>query len=161
MQYLIDGHNLIPQAGLRLDSVDDELELIRLLQEFGRLSRSTMEVYFDGAPVGHVGQRRHGRVTATFVSLASSADAAIQQRLRGLGADARNWTVVSSDRQVKRAAEAAKATVETSPAFARRIRTHLAQSAAAAEANPRGDEAGRTPAEEVQHWLEIFRRRRD
>ena len=29
MPYLIDGHNLIPKLGLRLDELDDEIELIR------------------------------------------------------------------------------------------------------------------------------------
>ena len=50
MPYLIDGHNLIPKLGLRLDSVDDEMELVAILQEFARLERSQIEVYFDGAP---------------------------------------------------------------------------------------------------------------
>ena len=56
MPYLIDGHNLIPKVGLRLDSVDDELELIELLQAHGRRSRSLIEVFFDGAPAGQVWQ---------------------------------------------------------------------------------------------------------
>jgi hypothetical protein len=39
MPYLIDGHNLIPKLGLRLDSMDDEQELIAILQEYARLER--------------------------------------------------------------------------------------------------------------------------
>ncbi|MBL0344247.1 hypothetical protein [Candidatus Villigracilis affinis] len=50
MPYLIDGHNLIPKVGLRLDSPNDELELARLLQDFARIKRQPVEVYFDGAP---------------------------------------------------------------------------------------------------------------
>ncbi len=34
MPYLIDGHNLIPKVGLRLDSMDDEMDLLAHLQEF-------------------------------------------------------------------------------------------------------------------------------
>ncbi len=52
MPYLIDGHNLIPKLGLRLDSPDDEMELAAILQEFARLNRREVEVYFDGAPAG-------------------------------------------------------------------------------------------------------------
>ena len=37
MPYLIDGHNLIPKLGLRLDLPDDEMQLIGILQEFCRL----------------------------------------------------------------------------------------------------------------------------
>ena len=50
--YEVDGHNLIPKVGLRLDSFDDEMELVALLQEFARLHRRQVEVYFDGAPAG-------------------------------------------------------------------------------------------------------------
>ena len=161
MPYLIDGHNLIPRVGLQLDSVDDELELIELLQEFARLTRSTLEVYFDGAPVGQAGKRRYGRLTAIFVSLGSSADAAIQQRLRSLRGNARYWTVVSSDREVQRAAAAAKATVEAAEEFSRRIRSSQEKSAVEEEAKRRNREDGALPADEVQHWLEVFKRRRD
>ena len=46
MPYLIDGHNLIPRLGLRLDSMDDEMELIAILQEFYRTERRQVEVFF-------------------------------------------------------------------------------------------------------------------
>ena len=67
MPYLIDGHNLIPKLGLRLDSPDDEMELVAILQEFCRLERRQVEVYFDGAPTPHAGTRKLGTVTAHFV----------------------------------------------------------------------------------------------
>jgi len=67
MPYLVDGHNLIPKAGLRLDAPDDEMELVRRLQEFCRLHRKQVEVYFDGAPAGQAGTRNLGAVKAIFV----------------------------------------------------------------------------------------------
>ncbi len=83
MPYLIDGHNLIPKLGLRLDSMEDEMELVALLQEYCRLTRrSGMEVYFDGAPAGQAGTRKMGPITAHFVRLGSSADEAIRKRLK-------------------------------------------------------------------------------
>jgi predicted RNA-binding protein with PIN domain len=100
MPYLIDGHNLIPKLGLRLDAVDDELELIAILQEFCRLEHRQVEVYFDGAPVSQGGIRKLGAVTAYFVPQTSNADTAIRKRLNKLGKAAKNWTVVTSDRQV-------------------------------------------------------------
>ena len=41
MPYLIDGHNLIPEIGLQLDSFDDEPELVKRLNLYCRLSRRT------------------------------------------------------------------------------------------------------------------------
>ena len=101
MSYLIDGHNLIPKLGLRLNSPDDEMQLIGILQEFCRLQRREAEVYFDGAPVGQAHTQKVGIVTAHFVRLGTTADSAIKNRLEKLGRGARNWIVVSSDREVK------------------------------------------------------------
>src|SRR5512143_3697059 len=98
MPYLVDGHNLIPKIGLRLDAPDDELQLLRLLQEFSRISRHHVEVYFDGAPPGKGREKGFGLVTAHFVPSSSSADLAIGARLRKLGRTAPNWIVVTSDR---------------------------------------------------------------
>jgi len=109
MPYLIDGHNLIPKLGLRLDSVDDEMELISILQEFCRLERRQVEVYFDGAPTPHARTRKLGVVTAHFVPLKSTADNAIRSRLKKMGKSAKNWIVVSSDHQVQADAHAARA----------------------------------------------------
>ena len=118
MPYLIDGHNLIPKVGLRLASMDDEMELINILQEFCRLERKPVEVYFDGAPAPHAGTRKLGAVTAHFVPLGTTADEAIRNRLKKLGRSAKNWSVVSSDRQVQADTRAARAEVISSEAFA-------------------------------------------
>src|SRR5512141_2192237 len=122
MHYLIDGHNLIPKLGLRLDSMDDEMELIAILQEFHRVTRKEVDVYFDGAPAPHAGTRKLGAVTAHFVRLGTTADDAIRKRLKTLGKSARNWTVVSSDRQVRAEANAVRAQVITSDSFAAALR---------------------------------------
>src|SRR5918996_1831194 len=118
MPYLIDGHNLIPKLGLRLDSIDDEMELITILQEFCRLEQRQVEVFFDGAPAPQAGTRKLGAITAHFVRLGATADNAIRIRLKKLGKSARNWTVVSSDRQVQAEARAVHAEVISSDSFA-------------------------------------------
>src|SRR5687768_12705029 len=118
MPYLIDGHNLIPKLGLHLDSIDDEMELISILQEFCRRTRKQMEVFFDGAPTPHAGTRKMGTVTAHFVQLGTTADNAIRNRVKRLGKSAKNWIVVSSDRQVQAESRAAQAEVVSSDAFA-------------------------------------------
>jgi predicted RNA-binding protein with PIN domain len=155
MPYLIDGHNLIPKLGLRLDSLDDEEQLIPRLQEFCRLRRAQVEVFFDGAPSGQASTRKAGVVTAHFIRKGSSADAAIEARLARLGKAARNWIVVSSDRRVQGAAGAAHAGVLSSEDFVR----EMSRAQALQTSKPKQD-ATLAPSE-VEEWLDIFNRRRD
>ena len=153
MPFLIDGHNLIPRVGLRLDSLDDELDLIRLLQEFCRLSRSQAEVYFDNAPAGQPAKQKHGMVTAHFVRKPDIADEAIYQRIRKLGLSAKNWTIVSSDRRVQAEARSTKAKILSSDEFARQVRLTLQNKSASL-----GDNA--LNEKEINDWLELFGKRR-
>lgn len=158
MPYLIDGHNLIPKIpGLRLGSVDDEMQLVVLLQDFCRLSRKQVEVYFDQAAPGQSGKRSLGMVRAHFVPSGRTADQAIQQRLNKLSRSARNWTVVSSDRSVQLSARQAGAQVLASEAFAALIRDTLKQDHSA---NQDKSDRNLTP-EEVEEWLDLFHPRRD
>lgn len=150
MPYLIDGHNLIPKLGLRLDSIDDEMGLIAILQEFCRVEQRQAEVFFDGAPGAQAGTRRQGRVTAHFVRLGATADDAIQNRLKRLGKSAKNWTVVSSDRQVQANARAAHAEVLSSDSFAGMLKHARAR-------KPEGDQT--LSPKEVEDWLKLFEER--
>jgi len=154
MPYLIDGHNLIPKLGLRLDSLDDENELIPRLQEFCRLRRVQVEVFFDGAPPGQASTRQAGTVRIYFVRRGSSADAAIELRLERLGKQAKNWTVVSSDGRVQHAARAAHARVLSSEEFASEMSKARAVSTSTVK-----HEATLAP-EEVEEWLKFFDRKR-
>lgn len=154
MPYLIDGHNLIPKLGLRLDSPDDEMELAAVLQEFARLNRRQVEVYFDGAPAGHAGTRSLGTVKAHFVRLGQTADAAIHARLQKMGRAAKNWTVVSSDREIQSAARAAQAESLTSEEFVKLIRqTRMSV------AKPAEDKV--LSKREVDAWIKLFTEKTD
>jgi predicted RNA-binding protein with PIN domain len=154
MQYLVDGHNLIPKLGLRLDSFDDEEDLVARLQEFCRLRRARAEVYFDGAPPGQPSMRKMGLVTAHFVRAASSADAAIEVRLAQLGRAARNWTVVSSDERLRRAAGAVHAAVLSAEEFAGEM------SKAGTPTTPASKAKATLSPEEVEEWLDFFNRKK-
>lgn len=153
MPYLIDGHNLIPKLGLRLDSPDDEMELVAILQEYCRRVRKQVDVYFDGAPGPQAGSRKLGAVTAHFVRLGTTADNAIRRRLKTLGKSARNWTVVSSDRQVQAEAQAARAEVVSSDSFAAMLKQVRASA-------PKASEDRKLSDEEVENWLKLFEERR-
>ena len=154
MPYIVDGHNLIPTLGLRLDSVDDEMELIAILQEFCRLERRQVDVYFDGAPTPQAGTRKLGSVTAHFVRLGTTADDAIRKRLKKLGKSAKNWTVVSSDRQVQAEARAAHAEAIPSAVFAQILRQ-------ARNSAPKSAEDRTLSPKEVEEWLKLFGGKRD
>jgi predicted RNA-binding protein with PIN domain len=149
MPYLVDGHNLIPKLGLRLDSPDDETQLVAVLQEFSRLARRDVHVFFDGAPPGQAQTRRFARVTAHFVRLGRTADDAIKAELRRLGSAARNWIVISSDRVVQAESRAVHASVMSSEEFASQLR-RVQGSAHRKEGEPE------LTAEELQEWLRLF-----
>ncbi len=152
MSYLIDGHNLIPKIqGLSLQAMDDEERLISMLQEFCRATRKSVDVYFDNAPAGQAGQRNFGMVHAHFVRQGSTADQAIETRLSRLGKQARNWTVVSSDRRVQAAARAAHAKVVSADAFS----SLMLQSRQVRSST--GDEPDLSEGE-IEEWLRIFKK---
>lgn len=151
MPYLIDGHNLIPKLGLRLDSMDDEMELVNILQEFYRKDRKPIEVYFDGAPAPQAGTRRLGTVTAHFVALGSSADHAIRAHLKRLGKSAKNWTVISSDRQVQAEAHAMRAVVISSDSFAVMLKE-------ARTSAPKTKADRRLTEKEIDEWMRLFQK---
>ena len=150
MHYLVDGHNLIPKLGLRLDSMDDELELVSILQEFARLKRHKVEVYFDGAPPAQAGTRSIGTVRAHFIRLGQTADNAIRVRLQKMGKSAKNVMVVSSDREVQNSARGNQAQFVSSDEFVKQIK-------AAFSSTPTSKtEDKKLSAKEVDEWLEVF-----
>ncbi len=153
MPYIIDGHNLIPKIpGLSLDSIEDETNLIEMLQEFCRRRRKQVEVYFDNAPPGQLRIRKYGVVTARFTRAGQTADQAIRSRLNNMGRSARNWTVVSSDREVQSSAKAAKAQIMLSEDFAQLLTQTISESLGG-DAEP--GEATLSP-EDLDDWLNLF-----
>jgi hypothetical protein len=153
MPYLIDGHNLIPKIpGLSLQAADDEIHLVELLQEFCRVERKAVEVYFDNAPPGQSGTRRFGQVTAHFVRRGNSADLAIRQRLARLGKSAPNWTVVSSDGEVQSAARLARAQVTSAESFVKAVQQSLEKTTSPEKSY----QEGVLSPEEVEEWLRLF-----
>lgn len=153
MPYIIDGHNLIPRLpGFSLNDLDDEMQLVKLLQEFCRLKQKKVEVFFDNLPAGGEKVRKFGAVTARFVRQGSSADEAIKRKLVSLKGDARNYTVVSSDHEVQTFCRAVRAQVISSEVFvdqllaAQRSGKNRQDDRSSADINP----------DELKEWLEIF-----
>lgn len=151
MQYIIDGHNLIGQMrGLSLSDLEDEQALVDLLVPFLRAKKSRAMVFFDRAAVGQSGQRNFGLVKAVFVPSGSTADAAIADYIRQLGASARNHTLVSSDRMVQAAARSRHVAILTSQEFAAKIEEFYNSEPQAAPTEFQLSE------QELQEWEDLF-----
>ena len=113
-----------------------------------------MEVYFDGAPIGHAGTRNLGTVRAHFVKLGQTADDAIRARLNKMGKSAKNWIVVSSDREVQSAARVNQAKHISSEEFVRVIRE-------ARNSPSKGNATDKKiSTQEVEDWLKLFNDRK-
>lgn len=119
MRWLVDGYNVIRRAPELKSREQESLEagrqaLCALLIEVARVSGDTFTVVFDGAQAG--GRAGGGgRVSVIFSSARESADSVLARMAREGGA------VVSNDREVRRAAERAGATVVTTDQFLARL----------------------------------------
>ena len=99
---VIDGHNLIPKIpGVNLQDAEDENKLIEMLNEYCRLSRNQVEVFFDGAPAPANPSRKSGLVHAHFIRIGLTADDAIIDFVRRQHSPNHLLTVVSSDHRVR------------------------------------------------------------
>jgi hypothetical protein len=153
MPYLVDGHNLIPHIpGISLADEEDEQALIHLLEGFANRQRTRIEVFFDQAPPSRAGSKTFGTVKAHFVRQGSTADQALVSRLQGIGKEAKNWTVVTSDREILAEARSLASKTLSSPAFAGMV----LGSATAPGPSLEKDESREVSEEEVQYWLDQF-----
>ncbi len=131
--------------------LDDEQILIEYLQVYARENRKKLEVFFDGAPVGKSGSRNYGLVQAVFVRKGMTADEAIRIRLKKLKKNARNYIVVSSDRQVQAEARDVGATIIRSEDFSEEV----IQAGYRSVSNDQIDETFLNK-NEVEEWLRLF-----
>lgn len=153
MPFLVDGHNLIPHIpGLTLKDLEDERSLLELLGVFANRQRTQVEVYFDRAAPAQGGSQSLGRVKAHFVRQGITADQAIISRLKRLGKSAKNWTVVTSDREIRVEARSAGSSLLSSAEFASRLQEKLSEGGS-------GDGKGDDPQVsqgEIEYWLDRF-----
>jgi hypothetical protein len=153
-QLLIDGHNLIGQMpGLSLDDPDDEQKLIVILRKYAARRRAKIVVVFDsGIPGGRSNALSGGGVTAIFAAAKHTiADKILIERIQDFPRPA-DWTVISSDNQVRAAATKRKAMVKSAQEFVS-IMT----------APPKGDDQvavdEKLSDEEVDEWLKVFKKK--
>jgi predicted RNA-binding protein with PIN domain len=153
MHYLIDGHNLIAKMpGISLDDPNDEAKLVIRLKSWSAGSkRRRITVVFDsGLPGGQSRALSSGSVKVLFASTGSSADAILIGRIRKVQNPA-EYTLVTSDRAVIKAAQARNMPRISAESFAAQIQT--SNKSAKAES----DLAPVLSAEEVEEWLQLFK----
>ena len=159
MEYYIDGHNLIPKlSGIRLSDDNDEQALLERLQEYARLSRRKLTVFFDKAPENKTRNGSYGTLQVVYVTHQTKADEEIIARVNKAGKTrAAEITVVSSDQHVQWQCHQAGAHTLPSEQFAsemNRIFSHGEKTMKRSNQPPRIE--AKLSAKEVDEWLKIF-----
>jgi len=150
MHVLIDGHNLIGKlSDISLADRDDETKLLRRIQRYRARTGRRVTVFFDGGAVYKPGStRKIGGITIRYAPHGVTADALIIKQLRR-ERNPKEVLVVTSDREIQRAAKDVRAKIVSSAEFADILADLLIPPSTANE------EPALSP-EEVDDWLSIF-----
>lgn len=120
MHYLIDGHNLIGKMpDISLSDPDDEVQLILRLRSWTAVSKKRqVSVYFDGGlPGGKNVQLSTSQVRVIFASAGKTADALLINHINRFK-NPPEYTLVSNDQEIIKAAQARKLPQVRSEKFA-------------------------------------------
>ncbi len=152
---VIDGHNLIGQIlDISLSDPHDEEKLIKRLEEYHRERGTPIIVVFDPGQAPPPTKRLRGKgIKVLFAPPGSKADTLIINLIKK-SPYPRGLTIVSSDREVRRAARARRAKTMTAESFARM----LSRPQTFPVTQPTIKEKGLSPSE-VREWMAIFRKR--
>ena len=156
MPVVVDGYNLLHATREYEEAADwGRQQLCRLLIEWARRKREEVVVVFDGAaPRGALAEQLHGKGIGVIYSGAGrSADALIAQMIEASSAP-RRLVVVSSDRQVRRAARRRQCRLVASPVFF--VGVVKALSGRRAQAAEPAEKRDGTAPQDVDRWLRQF-----
>ena len=150
MPFLVDGNNLLGQTpGLKLRDPKSRLQLIQRICAHQHRKGGRYTIFFDGEPDrGPARLESHlGGVTVRYSGRGVSADEAIKRALRS-AAHPREWTVISSDRELA---------VEFRHLGARSVDcAEFNRNLARLESEPLRRWEKSVSASEVEEWLKIF-----
>lgn len=165
MHYLIDGHNLIGKLpDLSLSDPDDELRLTLRLKSWIAESKSReVTLFFDGGvPGGHLNRLSGRHLKVIFAPAGQPADALIIRHLKTVK-NPGNVTLITSDREIIRAAQTLRIRHLLSEEFVRRMGFVFREEKEKEE--KKGEETAVSPEKpddprlnpaEVQEWLDLF-----
>jgi hypothetical protein len=119
---VIDGHNLIGQMlEISLSDPHDEEKLIKRLEGYHRERGTSIIVVFDPGQAPPPAKRLRGKgIKVLFAPPGSKADTLIINLIKK-SPYPKGLTIVSSDREVRRAARARRAKMMTAQRFARML----------------------------------------
>lgn len=152
---IIDGHNLlhtIRKKGEDLQAISD-VQLCRIIGRFLKLTSKKGEIIFDGTgPRDKSGFDNISNLEVFFAGRATDADTVIEHKIR-INTAPKRLTVVSSDRRLRKAAQARKATALKSEAFWADLQKQLSRKRPAKE--PAAKRHGLSESE-TKLWLKFF-----
>ncbi len=155
MPVIIDGHNLlwsVQKISEDFESVSD-VQLCRIIGRYLKLISNTGEIIFDGTgPPDKSAFDNISNLEVLFAGLGSDADTVIENKIKASTAPKR-LTVVSSDRRLRDAARARKATTVKSEVFWANLRRQLGRKKTIKE--PPAKRSGLSESETKQ-WLKFF-----
>ena len=154
---MIDGHNLIAQMpGMTLADPDDEVQLVLRLRRFAARKKQKITVVFDhGIPGGWSRDLSTRPVKVVFAGSHSNADRVILERIR----EAKTPTdikLVSSDGEIRRAAQARRVEVIPSQEFVLML---FKPPPEAREVKPQSDKREDVwlSKDQVKEWMRLFK----
>ena len=155
MPLVIDGHNLlwsIHKPGTDSEPITD-IQLCHRLGRYLKLVGETGEIVFDGTgPRDKSDFDNIPGLEVIFAGLATDADSVIEDKIRANTAPKR-LTIVSSDRRLRAAARARKATTVKSAVFWRNLQKRLSRKQPVRE--PSAKRLGISKSE-TEQWLKYF-----
>lgn len=157
MEFLVDGHNLIPKIpGLSLNDPEDEMKLIDILVEYSRLSRRKIILFFDKRAVGHPFETKIGTIRVFHADARSTADETIIRYVQKYAAKRANFTVISSDRHIQVQVKGLGADALASEEFAKQVVGALRNPAKKRSAYPKARLEAPLSEAEISDWLDVF-----
>ncbi len=153
--FFIDGHNLLhsinkAHGGSGLIS---DVQLCHIIGSYLRLTGQSGEIIFDGTgPPDKSGFDGISNLEVFFAGLGTDTDTVIEDKIIANSAP-RRLKIVSSDRRLRKAARARKATSVKSEVFWNNIQKQLSRKKTAKE--PTAKRRGLSESE-TRQWLEIF-----
>jgi uncharacterized protein len=152
---IIDGHNLLHTVyKIEGDSLSlDDIGLCRIIEKYLKLTGQNGEIVFDGSgPRDKNSFENINYVEVSFAGIGSDADTRIEDKI-SINSAPKRLIVVSSDRRLRKAAHARKATTIKSEDFWAEVQKQLSKKRPIAE--PRAKRGGISESETDQ-WLDFF-----
>ena len=153
MPVVVDGHNLLWAVQELSEQVVSDVQLCRIVGRYLKLTGEKGQIIFDGiGPPDKSGFENISNVEVLFAGRSTDTDTVIEKKITASTAPKR-LTIVSTDRRLRRAARARKATAIKSEDFwadvQKRVRTRSRNK------EPAEKRLGLTDSETKQ-WLEFF-----